>query len=139
MSSKINVSKTLIRNNDGEFLIVKKSSDYGWKADKWELPGGKMEEAEDRFEAAKREIRSEANMEIDDLENVVRMEIEADETVNCFVLYTDSFSGEVELSEEHQDYRWISRDEAREVDWHRDAGYIIPVVENLEYYLERNN
>lgn len=135
---KIDVSKTLIRNSNGEFLIVKKSSNYDWKADKWELPGGKIEEGENRFEAAKREIHSEANLEIRDVKDLVRMEIEAENTVNCFVLFTDNFSGEIEVSEEHQNYKWIPADEVREVDWHRDATYIIPAIENLEEYLEKD-
>lgn len=136
---KTNVAKILIRNSEGKFLVVQKSESYGWKAGKWELPGGKIEEGEDRFEAGKRELEAETGLEPDDLRNVVRVEVEefSDKPiVNCWIFYTDSFSGEVELSDEHQKSRWVSAEEFIELDWHRDAGYEIPVMKNIEEYLE---
>lgn len=61
---KIDVVKVLIQNGNGEFLVVQKSDNYEWKAGKWELPGGKIEDSEDRFEAAKRELKTETGLEI---------------------------------------------------------------------------
>jgi 8-oxo-dGTP diphosphatase len=136
MSEKIPVVKVLIRNADGDFLMLKKSSDYDWMANKWEQPGGKIEDDEDRFEAAEREIKEETGLEVSDLQDLVRLEIEDEQLVECFVLLTDSYSGEVEIDEEHQDYRWVSKDEALELEWHKNAAYIVPVIEYLEEYTE---
>lgn len=54
---RIDVVKLLIKKDDGEFVMLKKSSNYDWMADKWEQPGGKIEDGEDRFDAAKREVK----------------------------------------------------------------------------------
>ena len=136
MKNKTKVAKVLIRNEYGEFLMLKKSSDYDWMADKWEQPGGKLEKGENRFDAAKREIKGETGLEIGDMEDLVRLEIENKKTIECFVMLADDFSGQVELSEEHQDFKWIAREEALNLDWHRNAAYILPVIEYLEEYKE---
>jgi 8-oxo-dGTP diphosphatase len=138
--SEIEVSKVLIQNSDGKFLAAQKSENYDWKAGKWELPGGKIEEDENRFEAGKRELEAETDLEAQDLRDLVRVEVEEfsedKPVVNCWILYTESFSGKIKLSNEHQDYKWVSAEEFMEMDWHRDAGYEIPIMKNIEKYLE---
>jgi 8-oxo-dGTP diphosphatase len=137
MTEEVPVVKALIQDEKGRFLMLKKSSHYDWMADKWEQPGGKIEEGEDRFEAAKREIEAETGLEAKNFEDLVRIELEdGEDKVNCYVVFTEDFSGEVELSDEHQDSRWITREEALHLDWHRNAEYILPVIEYLEEYLE---
>lgn len=137
--NKIPVSKALIENKEGEFLVVKKSQDYGFTAGKWEPPGGKIEEDEDRFEALKREVKEETGLVIEDLEDVVRIEVECENCINCYILHTESFSGDVVLSGEHSDFDWVSASEFRDFDWHRDSGYILTVMEYLGEYLEKEN
>lgn len=138
--SEIEVSKVLVQNSEGDFLAVQKSENYDWKAGKWELPGGKIEENETRFEAGKRELEAETGLEAQDLRDTVRVEVEEFSSekpvVNCWILHTESFSGEIKLSDEHQDYRWVSAEEFMGIDWHRDAGYEIPIMKNIEEYLE---
>lgn len=137
--SRVNVSKVLVQNEVGEFLAVQKSEDYDWKAGKWELPGGKIKEKEDRFEAGARELKAETGLNPKDLRDVIRVEVEefSDKSVvNCWILYTNSFSGNIELSDEHKEYRWVSAEEFIDLDWHRDAGYEIPIMNNIEEYLE---
>jgi 8-oxo-dGTP diphosphatase len=135
--TEITVAKVLIRNDDGEFLMVQKASHYDWMADKWEQPGGKLEGDEDRFEAAKREVKTETGLELENLEDLVRLELEDEDTlVNCYVLYSDDYKGEIKLSEEHQSFRWADKNEALEMDWHRNSAYILPVIEYLEEYRE---
>lgn len=140
MTEKIDVSKVLVQNSKKKFLALQKSENYDWKAGKWELPGGKIEGEEDRFEAGIRELKAETDLNVKDLRDVVRLEVEefSEEkpVVNCLILYTDSFSGEVELSDEHQNYRWVSAEEFMDLNWHRDAGYEIPVMKNIEKYLD---
>lgn len=140
MGKKLDVAKVLIQNEEGKFLAVQKSDNYGWKAGKWELPGGKINENEDRFGAGKREVKDETSLELKDLRDTVRVEVEEfsgeKSAVNCWILYTSSFSGDVELSDEHQEYSWVSAEEFLELDWHRDAGYAVPAVKHLDEYLK---
>ena len=143
MTAKIDVAKVLIENEEGKFLVLQKSDSYEWKAGKWELPGGKVEEEleEERLDTAKREVKDESGLTLKNLLDVVRVEVgefDSDKPdVNCWILYSESFSGEVRLSEEHQNYKWVSSEEFKNMDWHRDAGYAIPAMEFLDEYLEK--
>lgn len=136
---KIEVAKVLIQNKDGKFLIVQKSDEYDWKAGKWELPGGKIDEDENRFEAAKRETKAETDLKIEEFEDVVRVECEESDkekpVVNCHILYSRSFIGNTRISEEHKDFKWVSAEEFIDMNWHRDAGYAIPAMQYLGKYL----
>jgi 8-oxo-dGTP diphosphatase len=139
MTERIDVVKLLIENEDGEFLMLKKSSDYDWMAEKWEQPKGKIEDGEDRFDAAKREVKEETDLDLESVEDLIRLEIEDEKLINCYVMYTEEFSGEVNIDQEHQDFQWVSREDAIELDWHRDASYILPVIQNLEVYRDEKD
>lgn len=144
MSKELLVSKVLIENSEGKFLVLQKSEDYDLKGGKWELPGGKIGDnlKEDRFDAGRREIQDETNLKLKELVDVVRTELEEfkedEPVVNCWILHTDNFKGEITLSEEHKDYRWVEPCEFRNMDWHRDAGYSLPSMVYLEEYLNRD-
>lgn len=140
MTEKVPVSKILVENSEGEFLVLQKSDSYEWEAGKWELPGGKIDnnKGEDREDTALRELEDETGLEAENFIDVVRVEVEdfnENPVVNCWILHTDSFKGEIELSEEHQSFRWVKPREFRYMDWHRDAGYGLPPMVYLEEYL----
>ncbi len=134
MSERTLVVKVLVEK-DGKFLVVQKTENYGWKAGKWELPGGEVKDGENGFEAAERTVEEDTDLEVEDLHKVVRIEIDGDEHINCGIIHTRSFSGEVELSDEHQDYEWVRPEDFRIMDWHRDAGYALPAMRYLQEYL----
>lgn len=133
---KVPVAKGLIENENGEFLMLKKSDDYGFTAGKWEQPGGKIEGGENRFQALKREVREETGLEIEGSEDLVRIELEDENHINCYVLHTEDFSGEVNLSEEHEEFRWVRPEEFSELEWHRDSAYVLPPGRYSEKHLE---
>lgn len=143
---EIDVVKVLIQNGDGEFLTMQKTAEdkihsghkytlYGRMAGKWELPGGRFKGSPDRCKAAKREVKEECGIEIKNLEDVVREEIEEVNAVNVYILYTDDWDGDIELSKEHDSFRWVSPEEYLHMDWHQDAGYGFPPMKFLEDYL----
>lgn len=134
--TKVPVAKGLIENKNGEFLMLKKADDYDFTAGKWEQPGGKVEEDEDRFKALKREIKEETGLEIESSEDLVRIELEDENHINCYVLHSSDFSGEIELSEEHEEFRWIRPENFSELEWHRDSAYVLPPGVYCEKYLE---
>ncbi|MBC5793302.1 MAG: NUDIX domain-containing protein [Nanohaloarchaea archaeon] len=145
---ELDVEKTLV-SDGSKLLMLKKarrlkvsSSEvvdrYGEMSKCWEQPGGIIEDDENRFEAAKRELKEETSLEVKELKGFMRMEIEHINTVKCYILFTESFSGEVELSKEHTEFRWIEPKEFRGLEWHRDAGYGIAAIENLDLLLRKN-
>jgi len=134
MEEKTPVAKALIRKNS-KFLMLKKSQDYDFTGHRWEQPGGKIEDGEDRFKALKREIKEETGLQIGKLEDLVRIEIEAEECINCYVIHVGEFSGDIELSDEHEDYRWVSAEEFGKMNHHRDSAYILPAMRYCDNYL----
>lgn len=139
---KIVISKVLLQNENGEFLAVRERSNRDKEtAGKWELPGGRIKFGEDRFEAAMRELKEEVGLEVDpeEGEDVVRIEVESDHLVSCYIVYFDSFEGEPKIKEEshHSEYRWVTADEFLKMDWHSDAGYDIVPMKHLQEYLDK--
>lgn len=153
-TKEIEVVKTLIRNDEGKFLAVRKSNiekvssgerfkKYGRMSGKWELPGGRIGKTSgdsNRFEAAKREIKEELGVDLSEGRDVVREEIEEVNDVNVYiVLYEgDEWDGKIQTSEEHSEYRWVTPREYLNINWHQDAGYGYPPMEFLQNYLEKN-
>lgn len=138
---KIVVSKALIQNDSGEFLVVREAEDRDkGTAGKWELPGGRVKVGEDRFEAAEREVEEEIQIQPKKPGDVVRIEVESDHLVSCFIVHFDDFEGEPELGEKghHSEFRWVKPEEFLEMDWHSDAGYDIVPMMYLEEYLEKD-
>lgn len=130
--SKTHLSKVLLQDSEGRFLFVKEKN-----SGDWELPGGKIKENESRFKAAEREIREETSLEIEDTEDMVRIELEDEEVVNCYILYSNSFKGEISLGEELSDYQWRDKKEVDELKWHRNSAYNISAIRYYEDYLSR--
>ena len=138
---KIVVSKALIQNSEGEFLIVRESEDRDKDtAGQWELPGGRVKVGEDRFEAARREVEEEIKIRPSGAEDVVRIEVESDHLVSCYIVYFDSFEGEPGIGEKghHSEFRWVTAEEFLEMDWHSDAGYDIVPMMYLDEYLDKD-
>lgn len=134
MTDKIEVAKVIIQNKEGLFLAVKEN-----ETGRWELPGGKVKECENRFRASIREVKEEVNLKVQDVQDVVRVEVEseASEAVNCWITFSDSFEGEIKLDEsELESYRWVSAEEYLPNDWHADAGYAVPALRFLKDYID---
>lgn len=92
---------------EGRLLLVRRS-DWDCFPGTWEFPGGKVDGRESREEAARREVLEEAGLDVTSLEYLGEYEWERKKgnTFRIILFYSDSFSGEVELSEEHSSYVW---------------------------------
>ena len=138
---KIVVSKALVQNLNGEFLVVREADNREKEtAGKWELPGGRVKVGEDRFEAARREVKEEIKIDPREPEDVVRIEVESDHLVSCYIVHFKDFEGEPEIGEKghHSEFKWVSPEEFLEMDWHSDAGYDIVPMMYLEEYLDKD-
>lgn len=130
MPERIDVAKILIQDEEENFLVVQ-----GAESQQWELPGGKIEEGEEKFETARREAEEEVNLKISNLSEVVRIEVEDEECVNCWIIYAERFNGKITLEDKLADFKWVSGEEFYELDWKTDAGYNIPAMKRLREYL----
>lgn len=109
--------RVLIVRDDGCILLMKRSAGSAWQAGKWDLPGGKIDPGEGFAEALLREAIEETGLSIT-LERVAgAAEWEMPTRKVAYIIMEASIaSGEVTLSEEHDEYRWATPDELPQVD-----------------------
>lgn len=130
-------AKGLIFNEQGQLLLVRKScSDLnrGVHA-KWEVPGGLIEIGEKTNDSLVREIREECGIRVvvgrllatnDDLMKGFIFKNGEIKDVRIFVLgfYCRYRGGDIALSEEHGEYRWIKPEEIDQLD-------VVPNIKGL--------
>lgn len=103
------------KNDKKEIFVTQRG--YGEFAGGWEFPGGKIEEGETPQEALTREIKEEldADILVGDLIDVVEYDYPNFHlSMNCY--WCELKSEHVELKE-HEDAKWLVREELTTVDW----------------------
>ena len=106
--------KALIEQN-GKFLIIKRSETAKNYPLHWDLPGGKLERGETPEEGLVREVKEETTLDV----KVVDPMFSYLETHGVFayvVVYEcELLSGEIKLSSEHSEYKWVTQEELKEL------------------------
>jgi len=95
---------------DNKFLIAKRNMKKA-QGGLWEFPGGKIEPGETAKEALRREIQEELNAKIevtDYIDEVIHHYPEKDVKLKFYK--ATLLSEKIELLE-HEDYRWITKEE----------------------------
>ena len=107
----------IIRNSDGEILIVKRHPKSRTDPEMWELPGGKVEKGEHFADALVREIKEETNLDVNvgDFCEAIQNDYPHKRTVQL-MMYLDDIEGSVEISDEHTQFKWASMDEIRSLE-----------------------
>jgi len=116
--------RALITDDDGKILIIKRSSESKTNPDKWELPGGKVDQGEPFDQALIREVKEETNLNIS-LNHVVGVSEQNLTLIRAvhIILSAKVEEGELNLSSEHDGYAWVYFDTLPEyelADWLRD-------------------
>ncbi|MCQ2193017.1 MAG: (deoxy)nucleoside triphosphate pyrophosphohydrolase [Paludibacteraceae bacterium] len=104
-----------IIKKDNKYLATQRG--YGKYKDGWEFPGGKMEPGESREEAIVREIKEElaTDIKVDSYLTTVDYDYEDFHlTMHCFLC--SILDGNIELLE-HEDAKWLGKEELHNVDW----------------------
>ena len=103
---------------------------YGEFKDGWEFPGGKLEPGESAREALVREIREELDVDIRVGRLLETVEYDYPKfhlTMHCFIC--ELLSEEIVLKE-HEDARWLKKEELDSVGWlPADVGVISKIFE----------
>ena len=107
----------IIKNENGEILIVKRHPKSKTDPEMWELPGGKVEKGEHFADALVREIKEETNLDVNvgDFAEAIQNDYQHKRTVQIMMYLTD-ISGEVKISEEHTDWMWASLEKIRDLE-----------------------
>lgn len=129
------VSKAIVVNPENKVLILRRSSTAVRRPGEWDIPGGHVDDGEYPAEAAARETLEEAGLTIDsqDIPLVYALTEMADESHSVTWVFFMAKTGlkDVRLSNEHDDYRWVTLQEAITlIDYERQRRALRHVMEN---------
>ena len=123
------VVKVIIYNAQGNVLVLKRNIDTPVFPGMWDLPGGKIEFGENFQTAITREISEEVKLNTDPMPHPVfgwtGIAYNKDTQFFGYLFIAKYVSGDVVLSPEHTDYKWVNRQEAENLDMHQDFKDII--------------
>lgn len=126
----LTVTAAILINNNEILCMQRAKSKFAYISNKFEFPGGKVEEGESYETCLKREIKEEMNMDINVSPEDFFMTIDHEYpdfaiTMHSYICKVDSRSFELK---EHESFVWLKKDELMTLDW---APADIPIVEKL--------
>ena len=105
--------KILLKNKEGKFLLLQRNPvKYPEVGAKWDIVGGRINPGLPLLENLKREVMEEAGLEIvGDPKLIVAQDILKTDKHVVRLTYIGEAVGEVRLSEEHSEFRWLPIEE----------------------------
>lgn len=108
--------KALIQNEADKFLFMRRAQAFGDESEPhWDIPGGRIEPDEPLLEALAREIKEETGLTIDSMPKLLTAQDIFATHANLHVVrltYMLTGSGKPQLSDEHQEVKWMTGAEA---------------------------
>ena len=140
MTSKTIIQKIVLAgivfNKQDKVLLLQRSADEDIYPEMWELPSGKREFFESSHDSLIREIKEETGLDVKIIQpcSVFEYKIEKpneirDSTQINFIVTSDS--SEVKISNEHQNFNWISEGEIEQCDMSDETKKTIRSAFNL--------
>ena len=111
--------KALLKNNEGKYLLVRRSSEkYPEVGAKWDIVGGRIEPGSSLLENLKREIMEEVSLELtEELTLVAAQDIlRAPGKHVVRLTYVGTITGEPKLDGDHTEFRWFTKEELKNID-----------------------
>ena len=95
------IRKVVLIDDNDQILILKRSENLEKFANEWDFPGGHTEVGESDLDALRREVKEETSLDIASPEEILQK--------GRIKFYkTRQFSGIIELSGEHTEYKWVT-------------------------------
>jgi len=100
-------SVVIVVTNKDSILLIKRSKTDEWMPNHWSFPGGHIEKKESKYNAAKRELKEETQLEGRPILRGSR----TTKNGTMFIYVCEEWSGEVKLNYEHSESMWIKYDD----------------------------
>lgn len=130
------LQKCIVVNDKGRILALKRNANDRYRAGCWDLPGGTYEKGEDVIASIKREVKEEVHLIITDPRPVYvasgqnfSSEFMSGENVFAVCHVCDDWQGEVTISDEHTEYRWVDPAELATYNYGSDGGFFKHAIE----------
>lgn len=122
--------RSVVKNKKDEILVLRRHPKSKTNPHKWELPGGKIENGEFFDKALIREVKEETDLDVKvgDFCEAVQDDYPHRRTVQL-IMYAKDITGDVKISDEHDDWMWASIDEIKSLD----------ITSSLEKIIEKRN
>lgn len=108
--------KALIKNDKGRYLFLRRSERMQAETEPhWDIPGGRIDPAERLEQALAREIAEETNLTLSGVPQLIAAQdilVPAKDLHVVRLTYVANAHGEIAVSDEHQEYAWMTQDEA---------------------------
>ena len=121
---KFRVAQKLFLFNDRDEVLILRFSEQNIPetAGLWDFPGGKVEFAESLGDGLRREMKEEVGeveYEVGELELVWDWYLDRDPSIRvvCVGYGAKYLGGEIELNQEHDEFRWIQVNDLGECNW----------------------
>ena len=124
----VTVVAAVIERNGKILCVQRGKSALSYISEKWEFPGGKIEENETEQETIVREIREELHMDFVVGEKLMVVEHSYPDFQLTMHTYRGTSNDEPQLTE-HLAYRWLDAAALPSLDW---AEADVPVVREIE-------
>jgi mutator protein MutT len=108
--------KAIISNEKNEILLLQRSDKAG-AGGKWALAGGALEDTEDPIDGIKREIKEETELEVSNIKPFHLFSYTNDQDAIVIIGYYSKVTSEnMVLNWEHDDFKWVTPEEALKQD-----------------------
>lgn len=129
------------RKGELEFLLLKRAS-YQYYPNLWQMVSGKIKEGEKAYQTALREIKEETNLTPEKLwiaPNINSFYSPDDEYISLIPVFAAKVSpnSEVTISSEHSEFKWVNKDEAKNLLAWEGQRKSVEVI--TEYFISRKS
>jgi 8-oxo-dGTP diphosphatase len=113
---------------DGKALLLRRRGTDVHKPNEWDIPGGRLQPAENPFEGLAREVAEETGLQIKIQRplHVQHFTRDDGQVITMIIFLCRKTAGKVQLSAEHEEYSWRDIDD-------RSAfpAWLAPVLQNI--------
>ncbi len=109
--------KVLLKNKEGKYLLMRRSTEkYPEMGIRWDIPGGRIDAGTTLMENLAREVKEETGFALSGTPKLVAaqdiLRVEGRHVVR--LTYIGEAEGEPILSDEHDQFAWVTLDQVRE-------------------------